>query len=338
MLRKGDNEMKKIIISGIVCMLLIISFVLITQASPPRPGDNEPVRPGGEPPHPDINSTSMPSVSRPTTEPFYGIIGTVTNAETGELGVGFYVRINDTVVRTDSKGTYSLTGAEVQAGVYTITLDLPVELQLAHPPKIVSVGEWQTVVVDLQYTTDWLRLRLQSARDRVQHLSTKVEQLKQELAASERQLSQVKHELTRLEEQAGLTTEHVISSTHETTMFWDTPALALPPPSPPTSLFTAEMAHGGYFGIHVTNATQGMWVAVQWQDGLGNWYNVDGWQGELHNNHQQLWWVDKSNFGKGPFRWIVYDKQGGTEIVTSSLFYLPQNMGEVVMIEVLRGR
>ena len=89
---------------------------------------------------------------------------------------------------------------------------------------------------------------------------------------------------------------------------------------------------------------QELWTAVQWQDILGNWRNVEGWQGTFDEfNHDKdsnmcegnkVWWVVQADFGKSPLRWVVYQSQGGRLLAQSELFYLPGLTGEIVTIEV----
>jgi len=75
------------------------------------------------------------------------------------------------------------------------------------------------------------------------------------------------------------------------------------------------------------------WIAVQWGDGLGNWTTVQGWQGLANSVDSttgqliQQWMVAPANYGQGPFRWAVFDKQGGTLVAYSSSFNLPASGG-----------
>jgi hypothetical protein len=67
------------------------------------------------------------------------------------------------------------------------------------------------------------------------------------------------------------------------------------------------------------------WVEVQWQDPAGAWRDVDGWAGPLDPTQggYVYHYVDPKDFGKGPFRWVVSDKQGGTVLGMSDTFYFP---------------
>jgi len=106
----------------------------------------------------------------------------------------------------------------------------------------------------------------------------------------------------------------------------------LPPPAPRT---------GGFIYLHVQSARQELWTVVQWQDGSGDWHDVEGWQGTLDDIQNEIgykvWWVAKSGLGTGPFRWLVYQSKGGRLLATSEPFYLPGFKGGTVMVEVSPG-
>ena len=67
------------------------------------------------------------------------------------------------------------------------------------------------------------------------------------------------------------------------------------------------------------------WVEVQWQDPAGGWHDVNGWAGPLNaaQGGYVYHYVDPKDFGKGPFRWVVSEKQGGTVLGMSGEFYFP---------------
>lgn len=90
---------------------------------------------------------------------------------------------------------------------------------------------------------------------------------------------------------------------------------------------------GSYIELHVYPPQAGLWTIVQWQDGLGDWHDIEGWQGMLDEGHKKVWWVAPKDFGTGPFRWMVYQGQRGKELAQSELFYLPSSAGETVKIE-----
>ncbi len=87
---------------------------------------------------------------------------------------------------------------------------------------------------------------------------------------------------------------------------------------------------------------QTLWTIVQWQDGRGEWHDVEGWQGTLNEVAvsdegvvgRQVWWVAEADLGKGPFRWVVYAGRGGRPLGTSEPFDLPGSGGTVTTVAV----
>jgi hypothetical protein len=77
---------------------------------------------------------------------------------------------------------------------------------------------------------------------------------------------------------------------------------------------------------------QDLWTVVQWQDALGNWHTVEGWQGEMDGvaidaagmvSGHKTWWVAQKDFGTGPFRWVVTGGTGSAPLAASGPFDLP---------------
>lgn len=72
---------------------------------------------------------------------------------------------------------------------------------------------------------------------------------------------------------------------------------------------------------------------VQWQDGLGEWHNVEGWRGtadELHNDWgRKSWWLDREHLGTGPFRWVIYSDGSEEPIKSSDKFFAPTGDGGI---------
>ena len=71
-----------------------------------------------------------------------------------------------------------------------------------------------------------------------------------------------------------------------------------------------------------------IWITVQWQDPLGQWHTVDGWQGgassvDAFGGLFQQWDIGPELFGRGPFRWALYNFQGGSLIGVSPNFNMP---------------
>src|SRR5688572_5567394 len=83
---------------------------------------------------------------------------------------------------------------------------------------------------------------------------------------------------------------------------WAAPSQQLPPP-PPRETPTAW----GTIVLYVHTSQTGLGSVVQWQDGLGNWHDVDSWRSELtwltSYVFFQPWGVAPKDFGTGPFRW-----------------------------------
>jgi hypothetical protein len=77
-----------------------------------------------------------------------------------------------------------------------------------------------------------------------------------------------------------------------------------------------------------------LWTVVQWRDLLGGWHDCAGWQGGLDTvaagQATKTWWVDRTDFGTGPFRWVVQRSQSGAALAASEPFYLPDGIGETV--------
>jgi len=88
---------------------------------------------------------------------------------------------------------------------------------------------------------------------------------------------------------------------------------------------------------------QELWTVVEWQGPEGEWRVVEGWQGTLNDIvvdddgnvvGEKTWWVYGSNLGQGPFRWLVYEGQGGRLVASSASFDLPTVSGQSLTIEV----
>ncbi len=82
--------------------------------------------------------------------------------------------------------------------------------------------------------------------------------------------------------------------------------------------------------VYVPNAPDSTWIGVQWLDSsVPMWRNVEGWQGNLdilNNNHQlpfKQWTVFHTNFGQGPFRYILMASPNGPVLGLSPEFNLP---------------
>jgi hypothetical protein len=110
------------------------------------------------------------------------------------------------------------------------------------------------------------------------------------------------------------------------------PTPVLPPAS--TSSSRSQESVGGYIDLYIPSAPAELWTVVQWQDSLGNWHDVEGWRGTPDEGHNKVWWVARADFGKGPFRWVIYENQEGELLAKSETFYLPDSAGKTVRVEV----
>ncbi len=118
------------------------------------------------------------------------------------------------------------------------------------------------------------------------------------------------------------------------------PAPALPSrpnPSPtptPTPAPAPSFPLGAFIELRVSPPQIGLWTVVQWQDRLGDWHAVEGWQGTLEDGGVKQWWVAPEDFGTGPFRWLVLDQPEGEPLATSEAFDLPDAAGEKIVVAV----
>jgi len=120
-----------------------------------------------------------------------------------------------------------------------------------------------------------------------------------------------------------------------------TATAAPPPPRPtltPTPYAMPSRSAGSYIELRVPADNIALWTVVQWRDLQGNWHDVETWRGILDeiNNHKgdKLWWVYPRDYGKGPFRWVIYDRPDGQVLAASRSFNLPAaaNLHEIVEV------
>jgi hypothetical protein len=91
---------------------------------------------------------------------------------------------------------------------------------------------------------------------------------------------------------------------------------------------------GGAITLRAYPVEPDYWTAVEWQDAQGGWHIVEGWQAPFDDQNQVAWGVGTDNLGKGPFRWAIYQGQGGPLVATSESFYLPASTGEAVGVQI----
>lgn len=119
-------------------------------------------------------------------------------------------------------------------------------------------------------------------------------------------------------------------------------SLALPPR--PTAVPTATPvpplaeSRGSVIRLVADTVFTSAWASVEWQDAAGNWHVVTGWQGTLEADQTKTWWVAEVDWGKGPFRWVLYDQRGGQSLGHSVAFHLPANHRQVVEIKLTAKR
>ncbi len=104
---------------------------------------------------------------------------------------------------------------------------------------------------------------------------------------------------------------------------------------PPRPTPSANVPAGdSYILLHTDAAPSGAWSIVEWKDAAGDWHVVDGWQGTLDEGGVKRWWVAPTDRGKGPFRWVVYERPGGHVWGTSAEFMLPTRNHWTTVIKV----
>ncbi len=112
------------------------------------------------------------------------------------------------------------------------------------------------------------------------------------------------------------------------------PARETPVPTRPSGGDQHDSPSGAHIVLRVPSAPADVWTVVQWQDSAGGWHDVDGWQGTLDADNRIVWWLAPDLFGKGPFRWSVYQGDRAKLLTTSASFYLPGSAGEERQVEV----
>jgi hypothetical protein len=107
------------------------------------------------------------------------------------------------------------------------------------------------------------------------------------------------------------------------------------PAQPPGDDDDDDKPAGAHIVLQVQSAPAKAWTIVQWQDSAGGWHDIDGWQGTLDEGGKKMWWLASDLFGKGPFRWLVYQTSRGDKLLaTSDSFYLPDSVDEKLRVEV----
>jgi len=105
---------------------------------------------------------------------------------------------------------------------------------------------------------------------------------------------------------------------------------------PATPIPTDPTEAGASIQLITSASLPGAWTVVEWQNAHGDWYEVEGWRGHLDEGvaNMKTWWVYPENFGETPFRWVIYDEEGGNVTAISDEFTLPTRRREVIKVEV----
>lgn len=92
---------------------------------------------------------------------------------------------------------------------------------------------------------------------------------------------------------------------------------------------------GGHIQLNMLPAgvkVIGLKAVVQWQGPKGEWYDVEGWQSVL-TSPNITWWVAPTDFGKGPFRWVLYRSYSTQPVQSTEPFWLPRHSGDWVIVQ-----
>jgi len=114
------------------------------------------------------------------------------------------------------------------------------------------------------------------------------------------------------------------------------PALALPPRPEPTPVSPPGVGGGIELRAYATQVIDwaNVHTLVQWQDGLGDWHDIEGWRGTLDEIYtdggRKTWFVPEQHFGTGPFRWLIY--QDEKTLATSEPFDMPKTDNQLVRV------
>jgi hypothetical protein len=98
----------------------------------------------------------------------------------------------------------------------------------------------------------------------------------------------------------------------------------------------------GAIAVTAVNPPATAWAGVQWGDPSGaHWFNINPWFGALNQTDGRMaFWVDPSQFGTGPYRWVIYDMdpaQGGKLWGVSDPFMFPRTAVDWVWMKVTKS-
>ncbi len=114
------------------------------------------------------------------------------------------------------------------------------------------------------------------------------------------------------------------------------PEVPLPPHPKHDDNGSSSFTQGAFIKLSIWHGA-GRWSVVQWQDGMGQWHDVGGWQGMLDPAGEILWFVETNDFGKGPFRWVLNGASGQQSQEVSNAFFLPTGIDQVVTVSGLQA-
>lgn len=88
----------------------------------------------------------------------------------------------------------------------------------------------------------------------------------------------------------------------------------------------------GTIMLNMQPVRDGLWSVVQWYDSDEQWHDVEGWSGTVVGG-KTIWWVEQGHWGKTPYRWVVFQEQGGAQLGISESFTLPDS-GKTLVVTV----
>lgn len=90
---------------------------------------------------------------------------------------------------------------------------------------------------------------------------------------------------------------------------------------------------GALIELKIDGAHTKYWVEVEWVGGDEIWHIVEGWRGYSADSSVR-WFVQDTDFGKGPFRWRIFAESEGVLLATSKSFSLPSSTNTVSTVQV----
>ncbi|RME71630.1 MAG: carboxypeptidase regulatory-like domain-containing protein [Chloroflexi bacterium] len=132
-----------------VLAILIFTCLLMLPVSRAAPGPFPLLQPSPRPPLSD-NGQSDNKDDNKSSGRGSDIRGTVTDLSRGRPGAGVPILLNNALATfTDTDGSYTITG--LNAGAYTVSLDLNSQGELAYGPVNITLDGQNPVVVNLAY-------------------------------------------------------------------------------------------------------------------------------------------------------------------------------------------